>query len=196
MTNQSVFFKHLAVFFFTIYLLPIYIIYLFKSQIVKDEEIRKYKKDIEIFKIGFFRVLYERPEYINVLYMRMGNISRLLKFYKRPYLYFYLPTSDKMGGGIHADHPHGTHLNLNKCGEGLHVKHNVTIGINHGGIPTLGNNVYVGCGACILGNVIIGNNVKVGANCVIISDVPDNATVVGNPAYIVRLNGTKVKIKL
>ena len=56
--------------------------------------------------------------------------------------------------------------------------------------------MYVGCGACILGNISIGNNVKVGANCVILSDVPDNATVVGNPAYIVRLNGTKVKIKL
>lgn len=45
--------------------------------------------------------------------------------------------------------------------------------------PTLGNNVVVGAGAKVLGNITIGNNVKVGANAVVLKSVPDNCTVVG-----------------
>lgn len=44
--------------------------------------------------------------------------------------------------------------------------------------------------------VMIGDNVKIGANCVVLKDVPDNATVVGNPARIINLNGKKVDIPL
>ena len=55
------------------------------------------------------------------------------------------------------------------------------------GFPTLGDNVYIGCGAKIIGNVKIGNNVRIGANCVVTRDVPDNATVVlEKPRVIVR----------
>lgn len=101
-----------------------------------------------------------------------------------------------MGGGIYLDHPHGTHLNAISIGEGFRCKHNVTIGANKGGLPVIGNNVYVGCGACILGGITIGNNVKIGANAVILKDVPNNCTVVGSPATIVRLDGQKVNIRL
>lgn len=45
--------------------------------------------------------------------------------------------------------------------------------------PTLGNNVVVGAGAKVLGNITIGNNVKIGANSVVLKDVPDDCTVVG-----------------
>jgi serine O-acetyltransferase len=55
--------------------------------------------------------------------------------------------------------------------------------------PTLGNNVVVGTGAKILGNIIIGNNVKVGAGSVVVHPVPDNCTVVGIPGRIVRRGG-------
>ena len=47
-----------------------------------------------------------------------------------------------------------------------------------------------------MGNVTIGNNVIIGAGCVVTKDLPDNCTVVGNPARIVRLNGVKVMINL
>lgn len=48
-----------------------------------------------------------------------------------------------------------------------------------GGAPTIGNNVYIGAGAKILGNIKIGNDVKIGANAVVTKDVPDGSTVVG-----------------
>lgn len=48
--------------------------------------------------------------------------------------------------------------------------------------PTLLNNVIVGAGAKILGNITIGNNSKIGANAVVLVDVPDDTTFVGIPA--------------
>ena len=51
------------------------------------------------------------------------------------------------------------------------------VAISQGGV-VIGHNVILGAGAKILPNVCIGNNVKVGANCVVVEDIPDNATVV------------------
>ena len=59
--------------------------------------------------------------------------------------------------------------------------------------PVLGNNVYIGAGAKIIGGITIGNNVKIGAGSVVVKNVPDNCTVVGNPARIIKKNGIKVK---
>ena len=51
--------------------------------------------------------------------------------------------------------------------------------------PTVGNNVIIGAGAKVLGNITIGNNVRIGAGSVVINDVPDNSTVVGIPGRVV-----------
>ena len=52
--------------------------------------------------------------------------------------------------------------------------------------PTIGNNVFIGSGAKVLGNIVIGNNVKIGANAVILNNVPSNVTIVGVPGKIVK----------
>ena len=71
-----------------------------------------------------------------------------------------------------------------KIGTGCTIFHQVTIGSNtledskHQGAPVIGDNVFIGCGAKIIGGVHIGNNVCIGANCVVTKDVPDNSTVV------------------
>jgi serine O-acetyltransferase len=61
--------------------------------------------------------------------------------------------------------------------------------------PTLGNNVLVGAGAKVLGPFRIGDNARIAAGAVVLSEVPDNATAVGVPAQIVKVNGTKVNAK-
>lgn len=58
------------------------------------------------------------------------------------------------------------------------IFHQVTIGEGRGGAPTIGDNVLIGAGAKIIGNIRIGNNVKIGAGCIVTCDVPDDATVV------------------
>lgn len=58
--------------------------------------------------------------------------------------------------------------------------------------PTLGENVVIGGGAKVLGNIQIGNNVRIGAGSVVLRDVPSNCTVVGIPGRIIYRSGVKV----
>lgn len=60
--------------------------------------------------------------------------------------------------------------------------------------PTIGNNVVIGAGARVLGNITIGENSRVGAGSVVLRDVPDNSTVVGVPGHIVFREGKRVVI--
>lgn len=90
----------------------------------------------------------------------------------------------KIGKNLFIDHGTGVVI-----GETTVIGNNCTIyqGVTLGGTgkqhnkrhPTLLDNVTVGAGAKVLGNITIGNNVKVGANSVVLKDVPDNCTVVG-----------------
>jgi serine O-acetyltransferase len=62
--------------------------------------------------------------------------------------------------------------------------------------PTLGNNIVVGTGAKILGNITIGDNSYIGANAVVIKNVPSNSTVVGIPGRITKQEGQKIDLEL
>ena len=74
-------------------------------------------------------------------------------------------------------------------GDYTQIYQNVSIaGRNGRGAPVIGNNVFIGAGACILGGIVIGNNVSIGANSVVIDNVPDDAVVVGIPGKIVKYN--------
>ncbi len=57
--------------------------------------------------------------------------------------------------------------------------------------PTVGDNVVIGTGAKVLGNIRIGNHVKIGAGSVVIHSVPDHSTVVGVPGRVVRIGGVE-----
>lgn len=62
--------------------------------------------------------------------------------------------------------------------------------------PTVGNNVVIGTGAKVLGNITIGDNSYIGANAVVIKDVPPNSTVVGVPGRITKQDGKKMDFSL
>jgi len=96
-------------------------------------------------------------------------------------------SSMKIGGGILAHNCCGTVINKEAViGSGVTIFQNVTIGGRKGsGAPIIGDNVLIGAGAVILGDVKIGNNAQIGANAVVIKDVPENATVVGVPARFI-----------
>ncbi|MEM6604531.1 MAG: DapH/DapD/GlmU-related protein [Pseudomonadota bacterium] len=67
-------------------------------------------------------------------------------------------------------------------GDDVRLEHQVTIGAERGESPQLGNNVFVGAGAKILGSIRIGDDVKVGANAVVTKSISCGATAVGIPA--------------
>jgi serine O-acetyltransferase len=76
-----------------------------------------------------------------------------------------------------------------KIGERVIISQCVTIGgrSNHSKVPIIGNDVYIGASAQVLGPIKIGNNVTIGAGSVVIKDIPDNAVVAGVPAKIIKM---------
>lgn len=98
----------------------------------------------------------------------------------------------EFGRGFVILHSFGIVVNSSvRAGEGLIMEHDVTIGAEKGRSPVLGNNVFIGAGARLIGPIVIGNDVRIGANAVVTKDVPDGATVVGIPGRVVRIYGTK-----
>jgi serine O-acetyltransferase len=92
------------------------------------------------------------------------------------------------GPGLVVFHGNGIVVNGDVvAGRDLVLQHQVTIGAEKGLSPRLGDDVYVGAGAKIIGGVSVGSRVRIGANAVVIHDVPDGATCVGVPARVVRI---------
>lgn len=93
----------------------------------------------------------------------------------------------RFGEGLILMHPVGIVINSKVIGgKQVIIESGVVIGDEKGKAPVLGNNVFIGAGAKIIGGITIGDNVKVGANAVVVKDVRDNATVVGIPAKEIR----------
>lgn len=105
-----------------------------------------------------------------------------------------LPLGTIVGPGLYFPHFSGIVINGGAhIGSNFTMFHNCTIGSvrGKGGKIIIGDNVVMSTGAIILGAVKIGNNAMIGGGSVVISDVPDNAVVVGVPAKIVNYNGLK-----
>ncbi len=102
----------------------------------------------------------------------------------------------KIGKGLFIDHGMGVVIGeTTVIGDNCTIYQNVTLGgtgkdtgKRH---PTLGNNVLVGAGAKVLGPFKVGDNARIAAGAVVLSEVPANATAVGVPARIVKLNGIR-----
>lgn len=93
----------------------------------------------------------------------------------------------EFGRGFVLLHADGVVINrLVRGGDNIYVEHQVTIGADRGTSPVLGNNIFIGAGAKILGPVTIGDGARIGANAVVVKDVPPYSTVVGVPAKVVR----------
>ncbi|MCE9613194.1 MAG: serine acetyltransferase [Lentisphaerae bacterium] len=83
-------------------------------------------------------------------------------------------------------HSYGVVINSAvRGGRGIKLEHLVTIGAERQAAPVLGDDVFVGAGAKIIGAVRIGSRTRLGANAVVNRDVPDDATAVGIPARII-----------
>jgi len=94
----------------------------------------------------------------------------------------------EFGPGFVLIHSTGVVINgAVRGGSNVFIEHQVTIGAERRESPVIGNNVFIGAGAKIIGAVTIGDGARIGANAVVVDDVPANATVVGIPARVVRI---------
>lgn len=130
-------------------------------------------------------------------YLRMSQCSR------KPIQWFYrwrlkcmmlrygleIPWNLKIGKGLYLGHAYNITINPNAViGEWCNLHKGVTIGQqNRGrlkGSPTIGNRVWIGVNATVVGKVSIGNDVLIAPNAYVNCDVPSHSVVVGNPAQI------------
>lgn len=131
--------------------------------------------------------LHNNSYFRSLFYYRIGPVQALLISWYRPGChYFTIPYSTKIGKGFMFFHPFSTILNAERIGDNFSCGHNTTLGATKKGRPSIGNNVALGVGCIIIGNVRIGDNAIVGAGAVIVKDVPENAVVGGNPAKILK----------
>ena len=132
--------------------------------------------------------LHNNQYYRSLFYYRIGPMTSLLISWYRPGCSsFIIPYSTKIGYGMWIAHPYSTVLNAESIGNNFKCIHCTTIGMAGNDRPVIGNNVSIGCNACIIGDVHIGNNVIIGAGSVVVKDVPDNCIVAGNPARIIKM---------
>ena len=160
--------------------------------------------------IHFFIHYFINPGFKSLVLYRICRMIKtvfILKYSLFPIIYYLkmrcskkygiiIPITADIGPGCRIEHFGGIFLSPNLViGKNCNL-HNgngfgyLPRGIYKGYPKSIGDSVYIGPGAKILGNVEIGNNVVIGANTVIIKNVADNCTVFGIPGRIVSKDGS------
>jgi serine O-acetyltransferase len=133
----------------------------------------------------------------SILRLPLNVAGRLVVGFIEAVTHIELPSEAIIGPGLFLPHA-GYVIVASNATIGRHctLTQGVTIGHRAGGrgssldSPVLGNRVYVGPGAAILGPVNVGDDVLIGANAVLIDSVSSRAVVVGNPARVVSKQGS------
>ena len=138
----------------------------------------------------------------NRLYkMHLKLLARIVSQYSRRRTGIEIHPAAKIAPGVFIDHGMGVVIGeTTEVGTGTVIYQNCTLGgtgkqtgKRH---PTVGENCVISAGAKVLGDITVGDYAKVGAGAVVLRDVPAHATVVGVPARIVRIRGSKEGIDL
>jgi serine O-acetyltransferase len=102
------------------------------------------------------------------------------------------------GKGLHIIHPTSVYIHPGvKLGERVGIMHNVTLGTNMRGnaTPEIGNDVFIGTGASILGKVKIGDGARIAANSLVVNNVPPGGFAVGVPAKTIMMPSVRQQEK-
>ena len=175
-------------------LIPHLVCYFFsKSKHIIDEDVeawRKYRKNLrEGRRIGnLTSLLVSQKDFRTQFYLRIGKCRVFLRFLL-PDIKCYSFEGCEIGGGWVLMHGFGVVLNgCAKIGRNCTMYHGVTIGVANDlkKMPVIGDNVFIGADAKILGGVRVGKNVKIGAGAIVLEDVPDDCTVVGQKAKVIQ----------
>lgn len=124
--------------------------------------------------------------------IKLKLIAEGIMFFVRMFTNIEIHPAAKIGKRLFIDHGTGVVIGETSIiGNDCTIYHGVTLGgtgkescKRH---PTVGNNVMIGTGSKILGNITVGDNVKIGADTVVLRDVPNGATVIGSPGRIIKM---------
>ena len=131
---------------------------------------------------------------------KMGYSKRLFKIFLRLSSYIthiQIPSETKIGEGLYIGHFGDIIIHPEvTIGKNFCVYPGTSIGFTHGkrmGVPAIGDNVFVGRNAVVLGKITIGNNVLIAPGTFVNFDVPDNCIVMGNPGHIIPQDSSPTK---
>ncbi len=164
----------------------------------------EFRLDLERYQGPWYRLMFAPPLWA-IFWYRFGhwlykkNKIKVFVILRPPYLLVYtffeaflqmrLDPSADIGSGLHIGHSGGVHLHPDVViGEQCDIAHHVTIGASAGGrkgVPRIGNRVFIGTGATLIGKITIGDGAKIAANTLVMTSVPPGATVMGVPGRIV-----------
>lgn len=138
------------------------------------------------------RFLFAFPEFRSVYYHRLasGNPAGAVAGRLSSKVWKGVPGLDlsgtPIGPGLFVSHGQSTILSAERIGANLQVHQGVTVGWDYRGKrrPIIGDDVFIGAGAKILGAVTVGDGARIGANAVVVCDVPAGATAIGVPAVV------------
>jgi len=136
---------------------------------------------------GFIHLMTFFPEFRNLFYYRIGWICHLIKWLcpKMNTLFIW---AGEIGPGLFISHGFATGISAKSIGKDCWISQQVSIGYIDKDAPTIGDHVTISAGAKIVGKLHLGNNSHIGVNSVVLKDVPENCTVFGVPARIIKDN--------
>jgi serine O-acetyltransferase len=140
---------------------------------------------VAVYRFGrFCKRLAARNKLIALPFLLVYSLLSLLSEYLH---HVHIEGAD-FGPGLYIGHV-GTIYTGGVIGKNCSITHNVTIGIGHSqgaeGVPSIGDNVWVGTGSVISGAITVGDGVTVSNGSMLSRSVPDRCLVAGNPARVV-----------
>jgi serine O-acetyltransferase len=190
-------FRKVAFYFHFVLLLltgHILTLYLHPKRKEIEEDIDRFCKEHKIGEQGntisrFVFLMKNKKYFRNLFYYRIRPRNRLLIPLYPHDKSLSINSCNAIGTGLVFHHPYCTILNAKAIGKNCTVRHLTTVGNkfeNDDYRPTILDNVNIGSGVTIIGDITIGNNCVIGAGAVVVKSIEDNCVVGGNPARILR----------
>lgn len=142
---------------------------------------------IAVYRLGQLAlVLWERNRLLGALPMLL---YRILQLVVRVLLHVEIARECRIGPGLYLAHPYGIVVGGTEIGANFSITHGVTVGkglgVRGGGVPVIGDDVWIGTGSVLTGPIHVGNGASVSAGSILSRDVPPGALVAGNPARVI-----------
>ena len=164
--------------------------------ILDNDPAAKTKLEVILFYPGLHAVINHRIAHY-FFSKKFYFLSRAVSTLSRFLTGIEIHPGAEIGDCVLIDHGMGVVIGETAIvGDRVTIYHGVTLGASRSmegkRHPTIGNDVIIGAGSKIIGNINVGNNVIIGANSVINKDSPDNVTIVGAPGRIIKSKGVYI----
>lgn len=188
-----------------LFILKLVLIFIFFNKEIKAAQDKdpaaRSALEIVLLYQGLHALVHYRIAHFLYKKLRLFFLARLISQFSRLVTGIEIHPAASIGRGLFIDHGMGVVIGeTSVIGDSVLLYQGVTLGgtglMKGKRHPTLGNNVVIGAGAKVLGNITIGDNSYIGANAVVIKDVPANSTIVGVPGRITKQDGKKIEVSL